>query len=82
MRGMGGLEGAEPAERMRCLTAGVFLQPCNVKEPPYIGNNGEESPARRYKMYDFFAEKTKRGTKIYLLGLQRILVAKIHNRPF
>jgi hypothetical protein len=83
MRGMGGLEWAEPAERRLCFNVGDFLQGCNVKKPPYIGSNGEKSPARRYRMYDFFSQKkTEWGTKIYLLGLQRIWVAKILIRPF
>jgi hypothetical protein len=57
MRGMGGLEGAKSVERMLCFNVGGFLQACNVKNPSCIVNNGEESPARRYKRYDFFRRK-------------------------
>lgn len=67
---MGGLEGAEPAERMLCFNVGGSIQACNVKKPPYIGNNGEESPARRYKMNDFFSQKKLSGAPQFFSGVQ------------
>jgi hypothetical protein len=33
----------------------------NLRKPPYTVNNGEESPASRYKMYEFFSQKKLSG---------------------
>ncbi|NAS88983.1 hypothetical protein C4E24_04510 [ANME-1 cluster archaeon AG-394-G21] len=58
---------------MPCLTVGGFLQACNVKKPPGIVNNGEESPARRYKMNELFSQKKLSGAQKFISWLCREL---------
>jgi hypothetical protein len=55
---------------MLCFNVGGSLQACNVKKPPCIVNNGEESSARRYKMNEFFSQKKLSGAPKFCSGAE------------